>query len=322
MATHRDADAVWAVVIPVFEDGLSFSHLCRKLAAAKIPFRLEIIVVDDGSVNDPPTMDAMTQAGLSGQIIRLKRNVGHQVAIAVGLVCAAADAGYAGAVVMDCDGEDKPEDIPRLIQGVGANHDIAVARRGKRTETVIFCIFYLFYRYFFRLLTGRTIRSGNFCALSMRALSRLAAMQETRFHLAATLMKSRLRWLEITSDRGHRYHGRSRMNFLGLVLHGIRAATVFDDAVLTRMGAVCVGAAVSGGIGFVIAGTLKLLGYTSPGWLTAVTGFLIVVFLQVALLSLVALMMNGLGYRSPAEVEAAALSLILERETNRIQDNA
>ena len=133
--------------------------------------------------------------------------------------------------------------------------------------------------------------------------------------LAAALIKSRLRRAEIPCDRGARYRGRSRMNFYDLALHGLRAVAVFDDAVLTRMGAVCAWAAASGVAIFLVGLALKLSDRTTPGWLTFVTGFLVLVFLQTAVLSLVALIMNALGYRSPADLEAAATSLILETET-------
>ena len=318
MSHSREAarpDSVWAVVTPVFEDGDSFAALCRDLARVDAGVTLEILAIDDGSIGSPPAIDAIREAGLAGRIVRLKRNCGHQTAAWVGLTVAAADPRHDGAVVMDSDGEDRPEDIPRLIAAVGPDCDAAAARRGRRRESLSFRLFYRIYRLFFGLMTGREIRSGNFCALGRRALLRLTAMQETRIHLAAALIKSRLRRAEIPCDRGARYSGRSQMNFYDLALHGLRAVAVFDDAVLTRMGAVCAWAAASGVAIFLVGLALKLAGQTTPGWLTFVTGFLVLVFLQTAILSLVALIMNALGYRSPADLEAAAVSLILETET-------
>ena len=315
-------EAVWAVVTPVFEDGESFASLCRDLARIEAGATLEVLAVDDGTIDAPPAIDALRDAGLAGRIVRLRRNSGHQMAIWVGLTVAASEPRYAGAVVMDSDGEDRPEDVPRLIAAAGSGCDASVARRGRRTEPLPFRIFYRLYRIFFGLLTGREIRFGNFCALQRQALLRLTAMQETRIHLAAALIKSRLRRQEISCDRGTRYDGRSRMNFYDLALHGIRAVAVFDDAVLTRMGVVCVGAAVSGVLVFLAGLALKLAGQTSPGWLTFVTGFLVMVFLQTAIFSLVALIMNALGYRSPADLQAAAASLILETETTGLDDPA
>ena len=67
---------------------------------------------------------------------------------------------------------------------------------------------------------------------------------------------------------------------------------------------------------------LKLSGQTSPGWLTLVTGFLVMVFLQTAIFSLVALILNALGHRSPADLAAAAASLVMETETTGLDDSA
>lgn len=314
MLRDHDASVTWAIVTPVFEDGESFSLLCRNLSRLDAGLRFEVLAVDDGSVNDPPTLHAIEQAGLKGRIIRLRRNVGHQMAISVGLAQAASESRYSGVVVMDCDGEDKPEDIIRLVRAVRTDPGVAVANRRRRTESLVFRVFYKLYRYLFGLLTGRKIDFGNFCAVSPRGLSRLVAMQESRLHLAASLIKSKLPMGEIPIDRGDRYFGRSRMNFYNLTLHGIRAVAVFDDAVLTRMGVVCACAALLGVVVFATAAVLKLIGEATPGWLTFVTGFLILVFLQTAVLSLVALILNGLTYRSPAQIEADTTSLVLETE--------
>lgn len=314
MSRVHDDSATWAVVTPVFEDGASFARLCRDLSRLELGGgRLEIVAVDDGSSVDPPVAASIADAGLAGRILRLKRNVGHQMAICAGLHRVAAEPRFSGAVVMDCDGEDRPEDIRRLLEAAG-DCDAVVALRRRRTERFFFRFFYGLYRWFFGLLTGRRIRFGNFCAINRRGLLRLAAMHETPLHLAAALIKSRLRRTEIPIDRGKRYAGRSRMNFSGLALHGIRAIAVFDDAVLTRLGLVCVGAASFSVVVLAIAVGLKLAGEATPGWLTVVTGFLVLVFLQTAALSLVALLMNGFGFRFPSEIGANVASLVLEVE--------
>ena len=76
------------------------------------------------------------------------------------------------------------------------------------------------------------------------------------------------------------------MRFNNLVLHGIRAVAVFDDDVLTRMGVTCAGAALAGCATLGTAVGLKLSGEATPGWLTFVAGFLIMVFLQTGILTL------------------------------------
>ena len=306
------ADSPWAIVTPVFEDGDSFNRLCEELSRSARGVSLEIIAVDDGSLRDPPDPESIARAGFDGQVIRLKRNVGHQLAISVGLARTAADPRFAGAVIMDCDGEDSPEDVDRLIQAASSEgFSAAVAARRKRTETLFFRTFYVAFRWFFALTTNQIIRFGNFCALDRRAVLRLCAMHETGLHVAGALIKSRMPRVEVPTDRGVRYGGRSRMNFPGLVLHGIGAIAVFNDTVLTRMATACAASAVATIVAFVIMVVLKLAG-NLPVWTAIAAGFLIMIFLQTGVFTLISLIVSGLGHRSPAQIEADMLSLILD----------
>ena len=75
----------WTVLTPVFEDRDSFAQLCRDIAEAGQGLDLRICAVDDGSVTAPPDLRAISDVGLQGEVIRLRRNVGHQMAIAIGL---------------------------------------------------------------------------------------------------------------------------------------------------------------------------------------------------------------------------------------------
>src|SRR5215470_17918441 len=158
-----------AIVTPVFEDQESFAELCRRLAAVESAAgaRFYVIAVDDGSLAAPPQLSALTEAKVSGEILRLARNVGHQAAIAIGLAHAQRMGGLTACVVMDSDGEDTPESIPGLLAAVeGDTVDVAVAQRAKRSETLTFQAFYAVYKRLFKLATGQVLRFGNFMALS------------------------------------------------------------------------------------------------------------------------------------------------------------
>src|SRR5262245_22654457 len=227
-----------AIVTPVFEDRESFAELCRRLADVERGGepRLHVIAVDDGSLGAAPEVSAIAEAGLSGEVLRLARNVGHQAAISIGLARAWSIPNLSACIVMDSDGEDTPESIPALLAAVASpKADVAVAERAKRSETFTFKTFYAVYKRLFRLLTGQVLRFGNFMALSPVALERLSGMYETSTHVAAATVKAKLRRADVPTDRGTRYAGASKMNFPSLVLHGMRAVMVFSDLVLTRM---------------------------------------------------------------------------------------
>ncbi|MBL8542500.1 MAG: glycosyltransferase [Hyphomonadaceae bacterium] len=313
-----------AIVTPVFEDQESFAELCRRLAesqrAAGEPFH--VIAVDDGSLGAPPQLSAISGAGLSGEVLRLARNVGHQAAISIGLAHAAKLPNLSACVVMDSDGEDTPESIPNLLAAVHApNVDIAVAQRAKRSETLSFKLFYAIYKRLFRLLTGQVLRFGNFMALSPAALMRVSGMYEASTHVAGAVVKARLRRADVPTDRGTRYAGQSRMNFPSLVLHGMRAVMVFADLVLTRMALALVGMAAL--VVLIVVGALimKLAGYATPGWVTIVTGFALSLFVQTGLFTMITLIVSSLGrVDTPPRVRERALEYVAAIErTDAVQ---
>lgn len=267
------------VVMPVYEDVEASSRLFQELARTQ-GAETYIVAVDDGSVRQPVDPAAIAAAGLDGVVVRLRRNVGHQRAIAIGLSYVADTFGDdATVIVMDSDGEDTPESITELMSGLASpDVDVVVGSRKSRVESLKFKTFYVVYKTLFSLLSGRKISFGNFMAAKMSAVRRLASMQELWTHVAACVLSSKLRVQSCPLDRGPRYAGRSKMNFVGLALHGFRALMVFAEDVLVRVGIACTLVAGLSVLGGVIAFALKALGFATPGWFSLVSGILILVF--------------------------------------------
>lgn len=282
------------VVTPVYEDVEASTRLFRELAVA-LSDQVYIVAVDDGSVRQPVELASIAAAGLNGAVIKLKRNVGHQRAIAVGLSYVAdylRDAPRV--VVMDSDGEDVPASLSALIEPLESNEiDVVVAQRKSRVETFRFRAFYVLYKWLFSLLAGRRISFGNYMALNPAAVRRLASMPELGIHVAAAVLLSKLRMTTHPLDRGPRFAGQSKMNFVGLALHGFRGLMVFAEDVLVRVGTVCALVAALSVLGSAAAVVLKLFGYATPGWFSIALGILLLVFLQTGTLTLMTLMLTG-----------------------------
>jgi len=282
------------VVTPVYEDVEASSRLFKELNE-QFQKAVFVVAVDDGSVKQPLQIDSLEDANVDGVVLKLKRNVGHQKAIAIGL-------GYVSdkintehvVVVMDSDGEDLPSTIPNLVAEIkNSEIDVVVAQRKSRVETFKFKLFYEIYKQFFKLLAGRSISFGNFMALKRDAVQRLVAMQETSIHVAGAVLASKLRTKTCALHRGPRYAGQSKMNFVGLVLHGFKALMVFAEDVLVRVGVAC---AVIAGISFAAALTaivLKLIGFATPGWFSIALGILVLMLMQMAAVALMTLMLTG-----------------------------
>ena len=240
-------------------------------------------------------------------MLKLRRNVGHQRAIAIGLSYAAEHlVPGQQVVVMDSDGEDLPSTIPALLAQLdNPAVDVVVAQRKSRVETFRFKAFYQVYKRFFGVMTGRPISFGNFMALKPAAVKRLVSMQELPIHVAAAVLASKLRTDVCPLDRGPRYAGQSKMNFVGLALHGFKALMVFAEDVLVRVGIASALIATFAVVGSVAAVVLKLMGYSTPGWFSLVLGILVLLFLQTAALALMTLMLTGV-MRSGSVVTAVA----------------
>ena len=112
------------VVMPVYRDWVSASAVCRMLddALAGLPaFRVRVLLVDDGSPEGAAGWQPFApQSLLEISILRLRANVGHQRAICAGLCHVHESLPCDFVVVMDADGEDRPEDAIRLI-GIAAD---------------------------------------------------------------------------------------------------------------------------------------------------------------------------------------------------------
>ncbi len=81
----------------------------------------QLVVIDDGSREERPADFLGKVANFSSiEVVVLRRNVGNQRAIAIGLSHIFETKKADAVVVMDADGEDRPEDLARLIEAHSA----------------------------------------------------------------------------------------------------------------------------------------------------------------------------------------------------------
>lgn len=274
-----------AIVIPVFNDWASLSHLVRDLEQIDLPNDVEfsLFAVDDGS-SEPAVLDyALTLHRVRNvEIVTLACNLGHQRAIAVGLVEVYNRKRFDAVLVMDSDGEDRPADIPRLLAELARRPEhIICARRRRRPGLLAFRIWYECYKFAFRLLTGARIDFGNFCLIPAARLEALVRTASIWSNLAGTLTRSRLPLASLASDRGHRYAGKSKMNFVSLVIHGLSAMAVYSDIVMVRLLLTSLAVSALTAFGILCVVFVKLFSTLAiPGWATSAAGILIILMVQ------------------------------------------
>ncbi|MBM3151953.1 MAG: glycosyltransferase [Chloroflexi bacterium] len=275
------------ILTPVYNDWDSFAILLQEIerALASSGLVVTVVAVDDGSSQVrafPPAMVRSLKTIRRVEVLTLARNLGHQKALTIGLAYASENIKGEAVIVMDCDGEDRPADLPRLLAEQQATPQaIIFARRTRRSEGIAFRFFYAVYRLFFRLMTGQSISFGNFCSIPASLLPRVVFLPETWNHFAAGVIRSRLPHRAIPAERGRRFAGNSGMNFIQLVLHGLSAISVYLDVAAVRLILFSLGVILAVALGF---GALLYVKYFTllaiPGWATTVAIGLALIFFQ------------------------------------------
>jgi hypothetical protein len=107
-------------------------------------------------------------------------------------------------------------------------------------------------------------------------------------HYAAAVYKSQLPFGLLPTRRGNRLVGRSHMNLVALVVHGLSAMAVFGDRIGVRL-LIAVGVAIvfMGGLLFTVVGIRLFTPLAIPGWATYTTGLLVLMLAQMLLVALV-----------------------------------
>lgn len=283
------------VLIPVFNDWSAVAALLPLLDRALHDHgrRATVLLLDDGSTEPcPPTLATLSLVAIEAiDVLVLRRNLGHQRALAVGLAYLDADVSGAGPVViMDGDGEDDPRDVPRLLDQFDAERGqrVIFAERRRRSESLTFKILYALYRWTHLIMTGRRVRVGNFSVLPREQLHRLTVVSELWNHYAAAVAKARLPQATVPTARAKRLAGYSAMSYVGLVVHGLSAISVYSEVIGVRALSAALGLIALSLIGIpIIMGIRFLSDLAIPGWATMSVGILLVILLQAVLFSLI-----------------------------------
>ena len=281
------------IAMPVFNDWEAVEMLCLALdrelhSVAWADFSL--LLINDASSEKPRLrFDGCLQKIQAVDILSLRRNLGHQRAIAIGLAYVHDHIACDSVVVMDADGEDKPADVGRLLARMRetGGECIVFAERGRRLDHPIFRALYLGYRLGHRILTGFGIRFGNFSIIPAQYLSTLVVTSEMWSHYAASVLKAKIPFVLVRADKGRRLAGRSRMNLAAMVIHGLTALSTFQEIVGTRV--LLANGALVAVILFLIGVVIlirMLTGLAIPGWATYAVGLLLILLGQIMAISL------------------------------------
>lgn len=275
-----------AILTPNWNDWDSVMLLLRDLDTefSQTQHNVKVFIIDDGSHQKEPEGFRKTFKSIkSVEIIFLGANFGHQKAIAIGIgYLLERSQEFDAFLVMDSDGEDSPKAASKMVAHAEKNNsEFIVAQRAKRSESIAFRLSYYWYKLFFFLGTGKTMDFGNFIFLKKEILQPLAYSPHTGSHLASSILKSRLAYESMPINRENRYFGKSKMGFVGLIVHGLSAISVFTEVVLSRCLVALVLLSFSAFCGILVVFSVRIFtDLAVPGWATYVSLALFVIFMQ------------------------------------------
>ena len=258
-----------SVVVPIYNDSEVIHELIKRLSPVleSVTVDYEIILVDDGSRDDSwLQMLAVRQANASIKAVRLSRNFGQQSAIAAGLSLTSKEL----IVLMDSDLQDRPEDIPVLIDALLADEKatMAIAQWEERKDSRFkLAVSRLFQRVSNSITEIHTMpRLGIFRVMRKSVVEELRNFPEKTATTVSLLYYIGSRYVAVPLKRDARFAGKSGYNLskmLALTFARIFSFSMFPIRIVTYLGALlCVGSMMAA-LALII---YKLVGNVVAGW--------------------------------------------------------
>jgi len=225
------------ILIPVYNDWQSVSKLLDDINfnLLNLDHEISVIIINDASNHDRNEEEKNFENISSIKILNMKINQGHARCIATGLKYIYEKENFDYVIPMDGDGEDRPEEIKEFInQAQTSNEKSIVGERVKRSENLFFKTCYQLHKLITLTFTGKSIKYGNFTCLTKSTVEKMINDKSTWNSFSGSLRKVESELISISSTRGTRYFGPSKMSFYNLIKHSLSIISVFRKTFLIR----------------------------------------------------------------------------------------
>jgi len=224
-------------LIPVYNDWESLNKLLREINENIKSFsdiNFECLIVNDASTIQLPELKKPSNFW-SLELLNMKENRGHARCNAFGIRYVFQNKEFDNLILMDGDGEDRPEEIKSLIEKIKEDPSLSViAKRVKRSEGPFFQSLYKLHKLITFIFTGHNINFGNYSLLTRSDVEKLYSKASLWSSYSGSVKKNLKSLNEINSIRGLRYFGPSQMSLLKLVIHSLSIIAVFKYRVFLR----------------------------------------------------------------------------------------
>ncbi len=257
-----------SVVVPVYKAENCLEELYLRLSDAlgRITPNFEIVLVEDcGGDNSWAVIERLAAADSRVCGIQFSRNFGQHYGITAGLDHCNGD----WVVVMDCDLQDRPEEIPRLYAKAQEGFDVVLACRGVRqdpwTKRITSWLFYRIFSYLADIEYSGD--SGNFRIMSRKVVENFRRMGEQLRFFGGMVQWMGFPTVSIEVEHAERVQGASTYTYSKLWKLASEIIIAHSDKPLrlaVRVGFIM--ALFSFCYGTYILGRAFIYGSPVPGW--------------------------------------------------------
>tara|TARA_B110000967_G_scaffold7004_1_gene7034 strand:+ start:1152 stop:2039 length:888 start_codon:yes stop_codon:yes gene_type:complete len=220
----------FTILIPIYNDWESLKKLLDNIndnIKDITNAEFSCVIVNDSSTINNSEIKILSDIN-SIKIIHMNKNRGHARCNAFGIKYLSKNQDLDYVILMDGDGEDRPEELKLLVNKVLSEPDTSVvAKRIKRSEGFLFQSLYSIHKYLTLLTTGKLINFGNYSCLTKADLKILSIKASLWSSFSGSFKKYIKKYNEINSLRGMRYFGPSQMSLFKLIVHSLSIIAVF-----------------------------------------------------------------------------------------------
>ena len=214
---------ILSVVSPVYQGELLVEPLVQRITAALASLHLpyEIVLVDDGSTDRTvEKIEALAHQFPAVTGLIFDKNYGQHTAILAGLQQAKGE----WIVVMDCDGQDPPEQIPELYRKAQQGYDAVFAARNKSHDPGLKKFYSAFFYSVLKLFSGARLSgsTANFGIYSKKVIQAVLQLPQNPFFFPVAARKSSKQSDTLLVEHAPRIAGETTYTFskaLFLALH-------------------------------------------------------------------------------------------------------
>jgi len=227
----------YIILISIYNDWKSVFKLLENidLQIAEWDAEVSVLIINDGSTEERESVKLDYTNIKLVRVMNMKRNQGHARCYATGLKFLTEKEDFNYVILMDGDGEDRPEELTSLFKKSKENPlKTITANRIKRSEGLFFKLLYECHKILTYVFTGKLVKFGNYSCLPKKEASRLAQEACIWSSFSGTVTKIISDRVSVPSIRGIRYFGPSQMSFFKLLVHSFSIIAVFKSSVTFR----------------------------------------------------------------------------------------